>query len=66
MHDQEKRQLRKLKRDIKKLGSKHRRRKLKDDLRDNPADAHLAEEDVGKLASETLNGMDKDSTRRRE
>lgn len=65
MHDPDKKQLRKLKRDIKKQGGKHRRRKLKEDLRDNPDEAHLSEADFGRLSSETLNGMDQDPTRRK-
>jgi hypothetical protein len=64
--DQEKRQLRKLKRDLKKAGSKRRRRQLKRDLEDNPAEAQHSEFDFDKLRSDSLNGLDKDSTRRRE
>jgi hypothetical protein len=63
--DREKRQLRKLKRDIKQAGNKKRRQKLKRDLRDNPHEAHWSEPTVGKLASETLNGLDQDATRKR-
>jgi len=63
--DHEKRQLRKLKRDIKRAGNKKRRQKLKRDLRDNPHDAHLNEPTVGKSSSETLNGLDHDATRKR-
>jgi hypothetical protein len=63
--DREKRQLRKLKRDVKQAGNKKRRQKLKRDLRDNPHEAHLTEPSVGKLSSETLNGLDKDATRKR-
>jgi hypothetical protein len=63
--DREKRQLRKLKRDIKQAGNKKRRQKLKRELRDNPHDAHLSEPTVGKLSSETLNGLDHDATRKR-
>jgi hypothetical protein len=63
--DQGKRQQRKLKRDIKQAGNKKRRAKLKRDLRDNPNDAHLNEPTVGGATSETLNGLDQDSTRKR-
>jgi hypothetical protein len=64
--DKDKRQIRKLKRTVKKAGNKKRRRQLKDDLRDNPAEAHWSEPTVGNLSSETLNGLDQDSTRSRE
>ena len=55
--DQYKRQIRKLKRVVKQAGNKKRRAKLKRDLRDNPHEAHLSEPTVGKLSSETLNGL---------
>jgi hypothetical protein len=64
--DKEKRQLRKLKRTVKKAGNKKRRRQLKDDLRENPAEAHWSQPTVGNLSSETLNGLDEDATRKRE
>jgi hypothetical protein len=63
--DLDKRQIRKLKRDIKHAGNKKRRAKLKRDLRDNPLDAHLSEPSVGGAASATLNGLDHDATRKR-
>jgi hypothetical protein len=63
--DRDKKQMRKLKRDVKKAGNKKRRAKLKRDLRDNPHDAHWTEPTVGGMSSETLNGLDKDATRRR-
>ena len=63
--DREKRQLRKLKRDIKQAGNKKRRQKLKRDLLVHPEEAHLNEPTVGKLSSETLNGLDQDATRKR-
>lgn len=62
---QDKRQQRKLKREIKQAGNKKRRLQLKNDLRDNPEEAHLSEPTVGKQSSETLNGLDKDPTRLR-
>lgn len=65
MPDPDKRQFRKLKRDIKREGSKRVRRRLKDELRDNPDEAHEAEVDFGKLTSEPLNGLDQDATRRK-
>lgn len=63
--DREKRQLRKLKREIKRAGSKHRRRDLKRQLRENPAEAAHAEENLGRNQSAGLNRLDKDATRRR-
>ena len=61
----DKRQMRKLKRDIKQAGNKKRRQQLKRDLRDNPEEAHWSEPTVGKDSSEALNGMDQDATRKR-
>ena len=62
--DPQKRLLRKLKRTIKRAGSKHRRRDLKRQLVENPEGAAEAEANVGKHSSEGLNGLDQDSTRR--
>jgi hypothetical protein len=62
--DQDKRQLRKLKREVKRAGSKHRRRQLKRDLAVSPEDAHRSEVSVGRKSSEGLNGLDSDATRR--
>ena len=64
--DHDKKQLRKLKRTVKQAGNKKRRGKLKRELRDNPEEAHWSEPSVGKASSETLNGLDKDATRKRE
>ena len=63
--DQDKRQLRKLKRDIKRAGNKRRRQTLKRRLQDNPTDAPFDEFEFGRDSSTGLNGMDKDATRRR-
>jgi hypothetical protein len=63
--DRDKRQLRKLKRDIKKAGSKHRRRDLKRQLREDPSEAAHAEVNFGRNSSEAFNGLDSDATRRR-
>jgi hypothetical protein len=63
--DQDKRQLRKLKRDIKRAGSKRRRQYLKRELHENPEGAPHSEYDFGRNTSEVLNGMDEDATRRR-
>ncbi len=64
--DQDKRRMRKLKRDVKRAGNKRRRQHLKRDLRDNPAEAPHSTFDFGDTTSETLNGMDRDATRRRD
>ena len=64
--DPKKRELRKLKQTIKRAGSKHRRRDLKRQLAENPEGAAEAEESFGKFSSEGLNGLDSDSTRKRE
>ena len=64
--DKEKRQLRKLKRAIKKAGGKKRRQQLKRDLVNNPDDAPWSEATFGNASSQTLNGLDQDATRRRD
>jgi len=61
----EKRQLRQLKREIKKAGNKRRRQYLKRDLERNPEEAAHSEYDFGNLSSETLNRLDQDATRRK-
>lgn len=63
--DPDKRILRKLKRDLKRSGSKRRRRHLKRELAENPEEAPHSEFEFGDDRSENLNGMDRDSTRRR-
>ena len=63
--DPKKRELRKLKRTIKRAGSKHRRRELKKQLEENPEGAAEAEESFGKFSSEGLNQLDNDATRRK-
>lgn len=55
----DKRQIRNLKRAIKRRGNKHRRHELKDQLREAPDEAHLAEEDLGGRESRRLNGLDR-------
>lgn len=64
--DPQKRQLRKLKRVLKRAGSKHRRRDLKQQLAENPEEAAEANEDFGRHSSASFNGLDKDATRRRD
>jgi hypothetical protein len=63
--DQDKRQFRKLKRDIKRAGNKRRRQHLKRELVENPEDAPHTEFDFGRDSSAPLNAMDQDATRRR-
>ena len=63
--DPDKRKLRELKRVLKKRGTKHRRQELKKTLADNPEAAADAAENLGRYRSDTLNGLDKDATRRR-
>jgi hypothetical protein len=65
MQDPLKRQLRKLKRDLKRAGAKKRRRQLQRDLADNPEEAHHSEPTFGRASSAGLNGLDQDATRRR-
>ena len=63
--DQEKRELRQLKREIKRAGVKRRRRHWKRDLVTNPEEAHRTGENLGRYRSATYNGLDRDATRRR-
>jgi hypothetical protein len=62
----EKRQLRKLKRDLKRAGNKRRRQHLKRELADNPDEAPHSEYDFRGLSSEPYNALDQDRTRRRD
>jgi hypothetical protein len=66
VHDQDKRRLRKLKRDIKRAGNKRRRQHLKRELVENPEEASHSEFDFGRDSSVGLNRLDEDKTRRRE
>ena len=66
MPDPDKRKLRQLKRTIKRAGSKHRRRDFKRQLAENPETAAEASENFGRYSSETLNGLDQDSTRQQD
>jgi hypothetical protein len=54
-----KRELRQLKREIKRAGGKHRRRRLKQGLVEHPDEAHQDEPDLGKFRSAELNGFDR-------
>jgi hypothetical protein len=60
-----KRELRRQKRELKQAGSQHRRRALKQELLDNPEEAHHSEENFGRYSTERLNGIDRDSTRKK-
>ncbi len=64
--DPDKRKLRKLKQVLKRRGSKHRRADLKRTLTENQEEAADAEENLGRSRSDTLNGLDRDSTRKRD
>ena len=64
--DPDKRQLRELKRVLKRAGSKHRRRDLKRQLAENPEEAADQEANLGRNRSDSLNGLDEDSTRKRD
>jgi hypothetical protein len=64
--DQQKRELRKLKRDMKRAGNKRRRQYLKRQLADAPEEAAHAEFDFGRASSAAYNGLDRDATRRRQ
>jgi hypothetical protein len=55
----DKRKLRNLKKAVKRKGNKHRRNELKRQLRNDPEDAHLAEEDLGSSKSRDMNAMDR-------
>jgi hypothetical protein len=63
--DQDKRRLRKLKRDIKRAGNKRRRQYLKRELDKNPEEAPHSEFEFGRDTSTGLNRLDEDATRRR-
>ncbi|WP_435005996.1 hypothetical protein P12x_003695 [Tundrisphaera lichenicola] len=63
--DREKREIRQLKRDIKRAGVKRARLELKRGLADDPEQAHEARIDFGRRASAPMNGLDHDSTRKR-
>jgi len=65
MMNDDKRKQRRLKRTIKRAGSKHRRQDFKRALRDNPDDAHEQEENFGRYSSSAMNGNDADATRAR-
>ena len=61
-----KRDVRQLKRELKREGSQRRRRQWKRELRENPDLAPFSEEDFGRCSTADLNGMDHDRTRERD
>jgi hypothetical protein len=63
--DQDKRFYRKLKRDVKRAGTRKMRRRLQRELTDNPEEAAHPDIDYGRNNSASLNGNDRDATRRR-
>ena len=63
--DQEKRQLRNLKREVKRVGNKRRRQHLKRELIERPEDAPHSEFEFGRDSAAGFNGMDQDATRKR-
>ena len=63
--DPDKRKLRELKRALKKRGNKHRRQQLQRDLVENPEEAAHSEEELGRHRSDEYNGLDRDSTRKK-
>ncbi len=65
MDQDSKRELRQLKREIKRAGGKHRRRQLKQGLAEHPEEAHADSPDVGRFRSAELNGLDRDAARKR-
>ena len=64
--DPDKRRMRDLKRALKKRGNKHRRQQLKRDLSENPEEAAHSEETFGRWSSVAYNGLDQDSTRKKD
>ena len=63
--NQDKRRHRELKREIKRAGNRKRRQHLKRDLAENPEEAAHTDFDFGRASSSGLNGIDRDSTRRK-
>ena len=63
--DQDKRQFRQLKRDLKRAGNRKRRRHFQRELLENPEDAGRSDFDFGQQGTAGLNGNDRDATRRR-
>ena len=66
MDQDRKRELRQLKREIKRKGGKVRRRQLKQGLVENPEAAHEVVADFGRFGSKGLNGLDRDQAWRQQ
>jgi len=64
--DRDKRQMRKLKRDVKRAGNKRRRQYFKRELEQSPEEAPHTEFEFRRDSSAVFNGMDQDATRRRD
>lgn len=62
--NRDQREFRQWKRKLKQLGSQHRRRAWKRDLREHPEDAPYSQERFGPYRTAPLNGHDHDATRR--
>ena len=63
MNQDQKRELRQLKREIKRKGGKIRRRQLKQGLIDNPDEAQDTVVDFGRFESKAMNGFDRQPRR---
>lgn len=63
--DPTRRERREEKRQLKRAGSRHRRRDLKQALREHPEEAHADDENFGRYSTAALNGLDRDPTSRR-
>ena len=64
--DPTRRELRQQKRELKQAGSQHRRRRWKQELRENPEEAPYSRENFGRCSTASLNGIDRDPTRRKD
>lgn len=64
MRQDDKREHRELKREIKRAGHKHRRRQVKRAITETPDEAAHVRESFGRHRSADLNGVDRDATRR--
>lgn len=64
--NQDKREHRELKREVKRAGHKHNRNVIKRALTERPDEAAELGDDFGRHRSAELNGIDRDATRRRD
>jgi hypothetical protein len=65
MSNKEKREFRKLKKEIKRRGNKRLRSALKRDLEENPEVAHLVNPEIEKYVSQDMNGKFLDPNRKK-